>query len=49
MPLWGEMVSVPIGVTNPWTLVGQLCSFFSWFTWWMRPSPPGDVETVVGR
>ena len=26
MPLWGEMVSVPIGVTNPWTLVGQLSS-----------------------
>jgi len=27
MPLWGEMVSVPIGITNPWTLVGQSCSF----------------------
>jgi PAS domain S-box-containing protein len=27
MPLWGQMVSAPIGVTNPWTLVGQLCSF----------------------
>jgi PAS domain S-box-containing protein len=24
--LWGEMVSAPIGVTNRWTLVGQLCS-----------------------
>ena len=27
IPLWGEMVSAPIGITNPWTLVGQLCSF----------------------
>ena len=24
--LWGEMVSAPTGVTNRWTLVGQLCS-----------------------
>ncbi|MRR33053.1 hypothetical protein EG834_22595, partial [bacterium] len=26
MPLWGEMVSVPIGETNRWTLIGQLSS-----------------------
>jgi two-component system, LuxR family, sensor kinase FixL len=25
-PLWGETVSLPVGVTNPWTLVGQLSS-----------------------
>lgn len=25
-PLWGETVSVPIGITNPWTLIGQLSS-----------------------
>ncbi len=25
-PLWGELVSVPIGETNHWTLIGQLSS-----------------------
>ena len=26
MPLWGELVSIPIGETNRWTLIGQLSS-----------------------
>lgn len=26
IPWWGETVSIPIGMTNPWTLIGQLSS-----------------------